>query len=218
MGPQFYILHSSRLPEQTPKLKSALYCSVHGHNIGDPAGKSGEGMRSRQLVLLLAGALGGFLLPVTSLWAQALSRPAAPACPPQVNPVRNTTIKVYITTELAAPSSMGMMWGLTTRDLFVSRLNSAATADGNRFIQVGSTDSANVDLNVTVDNTNPNMVYTLKMISWNSLEVSFSTPSGEESSDAIKTLVEKIYPYFHLGYQAGPDACRPWLTPKRNDR
>jgi hypothetical protein len=90
-------------------------------------------------------------------------------------------------------------------------LNRAATADGNRFVEVKTADSANVDLDITVDNASADKTHTLKMISWNSLEAQFSMPQAEEFSDPIELLVNKIYPYFHLGYQAGPDACRPWI-------
>ena len=165
-------------------------------------------MSLQRVVFLFAVASSVFL--ASQLNAQAMSGPRTPACPPQVNPVRNKAIRVYITTQLTAPAPMGMIWSTTTRQVLIDRLNQAGREDGNRFTEVKNSEDSNIDLHVTADNASENTVYTLKMISWNSLQVEFSAASGD-GSDPVKTLVEKIYEYFHLGYQAGPDVCRPWI-------
>jgi hypothetical protein len=148
-----------------------------------------------------------------ALHAQAMSGPPRPACPPAVNPVRNTTIKVYINAHVVLPfnnMSIAQIWSDAIHEDIVDRLNRAASADGNTFVEVSSADSSNVNLDLTVDNSTPDKVHTLKMVSWNSLELTFTAAQINDSS-ATLALVRMIYPYFHLGYQAGPDACRPWV-------
>lgn len=159
------------------------------------------------------------VFPAPPLFAQAISSPRGPApvpptCPPQVNPVRNTTIKVYITTQLAAPASnmtAAMIWSSATQETLLDELNRAASADGNRFVNASSSKDSNVDIDITVDNSSSDFTHKLTMKSWNSLQVDFTALGRDDARIALKALVEKIYPYFHLGYQAGPDACRPWI-------
>lgn len=158
--------------------------------------------------LLLAVLLGVSL--GQPLHAQAMSGPPRPVCPPPVSPVRNTTIKVYINAHVVLPfnnTSIAQIWSSAIHEDLVDRLNHEASADGNTFVEVSSPDSSNVNLDLSVDNSTPEKVHTLKMVSWNSLYVTF-TAAQINGSSATLALVRMIYPYFHLGYQAGPDACR----------